>query len=120
MGNVSPNFNRKEFACHCGCGFAAVDVKLLKILENIREHFGAPVVVSSGCRCVEHNRKIGGAGDSMHTKGMAADIRVDDVSPLLVARYLENNYHNQLGIGIYDTWVHIDVRGYRVRWGYGV
>jgi len=44
-----------------------------KVLEPIREEFGA-VRVNSGYRCPELNKKIGGAKDSAHLYGVAADI----------------------------------------------
>lgn len=44
------------------------------VLDPLREKYGAPIPVSSGYRCVALNRVIGGAINSQHTKGEAADI----------------------------------------------
>ena len=44
------------------------------ILEPLREHFGEPVIISSGYRCNQLNVKVGGAYASQHTLGEAADI----------------------------------------------
>lgn len=45
------------------------------VLDPLRELWGAPIVVTSGFRCVKLNRAVGGASRSQHTKGQAADIR---------------------------------------------
>ena len=45
------------------------------VLEPLREHFGMPVVVSSGYRCKELNRVVGGVWNSQHLTGEAADIQ---------------------------------------------
>ena len=44
------------------------------ILEPLRQHFGEPVIISSGYRCNQLNVKVGGAYASQHTLGEAADI----------------------------------------------
>ena len=47
----------------------------LTVLEPLREHFGMPVVVSSGYRCKELNKLVGGVRDSQHLTGEATDIQ---------------------------------------------
>ena len=49
-----------------------------QVLEPLRQHFGQPVVISSGYRCPTLNRAVGGAKTSQHMTGEAADIRVPD------------------------------------------
>lgn len=115
MGDVSSHFNRKEFACKCGCGFAAVDVQLLGVLEAVRTHFNSPVTLDCACRCPAHNKAVGGVADSQHVHGMAADIKVKNVAPDDVATWLEQN-HSGCGIGRYNTFTHVDVRGHAARW----
>ena len=118
MNNLnSPHFVRKEFACRCGCGADTVDAALLKVLEQVRTHFGQPVYITSGHRCSSHNKKCGGSENSQHLLGKAADIQVKSASPTKVADYLEAIYPNSCGIGRYDSWVHIDVRDHPARWG---
>lgn len=115
MGDISMHFNRQEFACHCGCGFAAVDKQLNDVLEDIRCYFNAPVMINSACRCVAYNQKVGGAQQSQHTRGMAADIKVSNISANIVADYIEHK-HDKCSIGRYDTFTHIDVREVPARW----
>jgi len=116
MNRVSEHFTKEEFACSCGCGFQAVDVDLLAVLEDVRVFFNSPVTITSACRCVPLNRAIGSKDSSHHVKAMAADIHVKNVQPHTVAAYLETNYSNTLGIGRYDDFTHIDVRETKSRW----
>lgn len=114
---VSEHFNREEFACKCGCGFATVDVKLIQLLETVRNHFNAPVTISSGCRCKAYNAKIGGAKNSKHMEGIAADITVKGVSPDEVHKFITEHVGNYwAGIGKYATFTHIDSRQTPARW----
>ena len=118
---LSTNFRVSEFACHgdgC-CSETSIDDQLVQRLQQIRDHFGKPVTINSGYRCAVHNKKVGGASASRHTKGQAADIVVKDVSPVEVAKYAESIGVN--GIGLYDTtkdghFVHIDTRDTKSFW----
>lgn len=111
-------FKRTEFECKCGCGMITVDKELLEVLEDVREHFGKPVRITSGNRCESHNANVGGAKNSQHVKGIAADIKVKDVSAAEVYEYLDKKYPNSYGVGKYSSWVHIDVRPLMARWNY--
>ena len=117
MGDISPNFSRYEFACRCGCGHNTIDAETLTVLETLRTHFGEPVSVNSGNRCAKHNKAVGGASNSQHLYGRAADINVDSIPPNEVAKYLEHKYPAKYGIGRYRNFTHIDTRsGPAVRW----
>lgn len=105
---ISKHFSRSEFTCKCGCGLNTVDTQLLMFLEKIRAYFNKPVIINSGCRCTEYNRKVGGAKKSQHLIGRAADITVGSVSPQDVADYAESI--GVPGIGRYKTFTHIDSR----------
>jgi uncharacterized protein YcbK (DUF882 family) len=113
--SLSRHFHRSEFSCSCGCGFAAVDLELVAILEDVRSHFNSPVIITSGCRCEKKNTDVGGEKGSFHLKGMAVDFKVMGVDPAEVATYLEDKYSGY-GIGRYSTWTHLDVRNYTARW----
>ena len=76
-----PHFRKQEFSCKCGCGFDNINLKVVKILEEIRAHFdGKPVYVTSGCRCEKHNKKVGGIKGSKHLEGLACDFYIKGVS----------------------------------------
>lgn len=112
-------FKRVEFACKCGCGYDPVDVDLLDVLMTVRESFGQPVTITSGCRCPEHNKRVGGAPKSQHIFGKAADIRVQGVMSEVVASFLEQMYPDRYGIGNAVNFTHIDVKeGKPRRWTY--
>ncbi len=114
---ISRHFRRSEFACKCGCGFCAVDVELLAVLEGVREYFGAAVIINSPCRCKRHNQLEGGRKNSQHCNGLAADIRVAGVNSDVVWRHLLERYPNKYGIGRYRGRTHIDVKpGAARRW----
>jgi len=105
---------RAELACKCGCGFDTADYGLVCALNAIREHFGQPVIITSGCRCSAWNKAQGGAAGSQYLRGRAADIVVKGVHPADVAAFA--NTLNLGGIGVYPDFTHIDTRGGKVRW----
>lgn len=49
-------------------------VLIEQVLDPIREEFKKPINVSSGFRCKQLNKMVGGVSNSYHTKGMAADL----------------------------------------------
>ncbi len=51
----------------------------MECLDDIREQYGLPLYISSGYRCDELNRKVGGVKTSQHIKGQAADINLGSV-----------------------------------------
>jgi len=114
---ISKNFRRSEFACRCGCGFADIDIKLVKVLEEIRSISKSPIIITSGCRCEAHNTRVGGAKESQHVKGKAVDIKIIGYDSQVVADHIEKLYPYCYGIGRYSSWVHIDIRPEKVRWG---
>lgn len=118
---LAKNFALDEFKCKCGkCDPILVDEKLVTWLQQIRDHFGKAVTITSAYRCEKHNAapQVGGAKGSRHVKGMAADFRVQGITPQEVAKYAESI--GILGIGLYDNFVHIDTRTSKSFWkGHG-
>ena len=118
---LSANFNSIEFDCQgkgC-CSQTIINPQLVKYLQKIREHFNAPITITSAYRCSVHNSRVGGAPGSRHGKGDAADIVVKGHSPKEVAQYCESI--GIKGIGLYETaadgyFVHIDTRDYQSFW----
>lgn len=45
-----------------------------EFLDKLRENWGSPILVSSGYRCEELNKKVGGSKTSAHVKGYAVDL----------------------------------------------
>lgn len=51
-----------------------------QVLEPLRQHFGCPVVISSGYRCRRLNKAVGGVARSQHITGEAADLHLPDIA----------------------------------------
>ncbi len=114
---LSEHFKSSEFECHCGeCELVLPPMELIDVLEDVRSHFGKPVTVMSGYRCKVHNKNVGGAPRSKHKLGIAADIKVKDISPNDVHEYLCEKYPTRYGIGSYAYFTHCDVRPNKARW----
>lgn len=118
MGDLTKNFSRKEFACKCGeCSSNYIDIRLVKGLQALRDLIKLPIIINSATRCPKHNKSVGGVPNSQHVLGRAADIRVEGMSPSVVARKAEQvEVFRNGGIGVYSTFVHVDVRGHKARW----
>lgn len=56
--------------------------RLMDYLDKVREAFGKAIIVTSGFRSLRLNKRIGGAPESQHMKGQAADIRPHDIKEL--------------------------------------
>ena len=113
---LSTNFRVNEFACSDGSDPVFISPELVEVLQKIREHFGKPVTINSGFRTAAHNKSVGGATYSQHLYGTAADIVVKGVQPTEVAAYANTLMPNTGGIGIYNTFTHVDVRTAKSRW----
>lgn len=103
-------FKVKEFACKDGSQVVFIDDYLYTILDILRNKLGKPVIITSGYRTPEWNKKCNGAKYSYHMRGMAADIRVDGMSAKELAKELDKIIEGSCGIIVYDSWVHFDVR----------
>ena len=118
---LSENFVSTEFDCHgkgC-CSETTVNPKLVEYVQKIRDHFGKSITITSGYRCATHNKNVGGATGSRHSKGDAADIVVSGITPAEVAKYAESI--GIKGIGLYETnvdghFTHIDTRDVKSFW----
>jgi uncharacterized protein YcbK (DUF882 family) len=117
--HLTSSFKVKEFACNDGSDVILIHADLPAVLQNIRNQFGKPIIINSGYRTPEYNKKVGGATRSQHCYGTAADIVVDGIPPASVAiaaeKALKESGHPG-GIGLYKSFVHVDVRSKRYRW----
>ena len=120
LGDLSTNFWSKEFRCPCKkCRKKKVRVsslllfKLELMIMIIDEglDFHKPVIVLSGNRCEEENKRIGGFPGSKHipdSDGEAADIKVKGISPIKLGLIAEKV--GGLRIGIAKWGIHVDVK----------
>ena len=109
------HFKESEFACKC-CGKTKPNRELMTVLQLVRIHFNQPVTITSSYRCPKHNKAVGGASKSKHLEGIAADIQVKGVELTEVHHLLTSLFPEHYGIGLYKTFVHIDVRPTKARW----
>lgn len=111
------NFKVSEFRCK-GTGKLpsnGMNSELLTKLEELRHKLGnKSIVINSGYRTPSHNKKVGGASNSQHLYGRAADIVVRGVKPSVVYKEADKLFKNG-GVGKYTTFTHVDVRGYKAR-----
>ena len=113
---LSTHFKVKEFACKDGSDAVLVAPRLVMVLQSIRSHFGVPVVIHSAYRTPQYNKQANGAEHSQHCYGTAADISVRGQTPAAVAAYARQLMPDWGGVGIYDSFTHIDVREAKADW----
>jgi uncharacterized protein YcbK (DUF882 family) len=117
MSKITENFSLQEFNSKCGRlmpnNVMINIIELAKNLQVLRDEVKRPITITSGYRSPEHNAKVGGAKNSQHTQGTAADIKVSGMTPkevaLAIEKLIEQGKMKQGGIGIYKSWVHYDI-----------
>ena len=97
----------------------AEQVKNLKhlcenVLQPLRDHLGKPVVINSGFRSQAVNMAVGGANNSQHMKGEAADIKCKDFpyAKQIYAWIMDNLKFDQVILERKGNavWVHVSYR----------
>lgn len=73
---LSAHFNVQEFKCKCGQSHdILISDELIQKLEELYIALGcSKIIVTSGYRCPEHDKAVGGTSSGQHTKGTAADV----------------------------------------------
>ena len=124
MGDLTKNFNKSEFECNDGSEmpedvFENVEVQAQN-LQTIRDFYNASVIINSAYRSPSYNKSVGGAINSQHLTGNAADITVKGYTPKQVADTIEGLIRigaiEEGGLGRYNTFTHYDRRGNKARW----
>lgn len=129
---LTENFSLNEFACKTGepvpQKYLGAVQKLAENLQVLRDEVNKDsksektIKINSAYRNAAHNQKIGGKPNSQHLYAKAADIKVKGLKPEKVAEIIEqliaDGKMREGGIGIYDTFVHYDIRGTKARWDY--
>lgn len=122
--NLTSNFRLEEFASPDADYFPISVInnlhELAQNLEKLRSRLGVAIHVNSGWRTKEHNRRVRGESDSQHLYGKAADIWSEIYSPKeihdLIEQLINAGAMQQGGLGLYNTFVHYDIRGTKARW----
>ncbi|HEU4775869.1 MAG TPA: D-Ala-D-Ala carboxypeptidase family metallohydrolase, partial [Telluria sp.] len=116
--NLSPHFSLAELVASQVATRQGIDnapapaivanlTHLAALLEQVRTLVGAPIAISSGYRSPALNKAVGGASNSAHVLGLAADISAAKLAPKALALLIQQSdiAFDQL---IYEgTWVHI-------------
>lgn len=116
--NLSPHFSLAELTGSQVATRQGIDntpvpaiianlTRLAMVLEQVRALVGAPITISSGYRSPTLNKAVGGASNSAHVLGLAADISTNKLAPKALAMLIRQSgiLFDQL---IYEgTWVHI-------------
>jgi hypothetical protein len=116
--NLSPHFSLAELVSSQVATGKGIDnapapaivanlTRLAALLEQVRALVGAPIAISSGYRSPALNKAVGGAANSAHVLGLAADISTAKLTPKALALLIRQSdiAFDQL---IYEgTWVHI-------------
>ncbi len=113
------HFNFSEFTSKDGAGFSGGKVGAAEVRENVRRLMykleavrkkagGAAITVNSGFRSINHNSSVGGASNSQHMYGIAADIVISGRSVSQAIGYAQTSGFS--GIIRYNTFTHVDSR----------
>lgn len=109
---VGKNFSHIEFACPCPrCGGFPKEPSetLVRLADQIRDHFGSPMIITSGVRCQAHNDELpGSAKNSYHIRGKAMDFYVSGKTSSQVLSYVNTIPHHYT-YAIDSNCVHVDV-----------
>lgn len=92
----------------------------LKIIDRMSSEMNRPLnCILSAYRSPRYNKAVGGKSRSLHMQNQALDVQFHGASPshvASVARYLRKKGKFSGGIGKYNSFVHVDTRGYNADW----
>ena len=127
MGDLTKNISRHELRCKCGnCSVTIQDhepiIQVIQgVCDRIATEYGIEKVrldITSAARCREHNLAVRSNDESQHIRCNAMDIQIfvgdAQMPPDLVATYLPDGFVG--GVGVYNTFTHIDTRNKIARW----
>lgn len=130
MGDLTLNISKSELFCNCNnCDVRIQDHEaIIQIVQGACDYFASEhnvkkvrLQITSSARCYDYNRQIGSNDNSQHPRCNAMDIKIfvgsEQIPPKKVYEYFSDIYPFGMGVGLYDTFCHIDSREKRARWG---
>ena len=89
-----------------------IEALVSNVLDPLRDAFGKPVYVSSGFRSARLNMAVGGAKNSQHLKGEAADITANSrENNKWLFEYIRDNLPFDQLVDEYNySWIHVSVK----------
>lgn len=112
------NFNQKEFVMGDINVFDDMNEKFLLKLDNVREIFGQPMIITSSYRNAIYNKQVGGSENSMHLLGRAVDIKISQYTGVQIRKLVNILTCLGLSYGIDKNFIHIDDRENATMWIY--
>jgi uncharacterized protein YcbK (DUF882 family) len=137
MGDITKNISQYELDCKCGetdCNVTILSYEpVIQYWQDACDYFAkkygvdkVKLIITSGGRCYTYNRlpiNKGGAGsndNSRHPRCNAIDGKIyingNQIPPKDVYDYFDNRFKYSCGIGLYNTFTHLDTRTKRSRW----
>lgn len=115
---ITEHFNSKEFQCKCGRNHSIeINDKLIAKLEELHKALNcSKIIITSGYRCTQHDKAVGGNGSGQHTLGNAADIICYDSknvpinSKIVCCVAQDLDFRGIANIDNTYTYTHVDVR----------
>lgn len=123
---LTENFSISEFRCKDGSEVpASLRINAQKLADNLqvlRTALGSAILINCAYRTTKHNKKVGGVSNSQHLYCKAADIRTRKHTPKeirsKILKLIKDGKMSEGGLGLYNTFVHYDVRGTEARWDF--
>lgn len=93
-----------------------------RVIDELRARIGTPIRITNAYRSSAYNAAVGGKPGSLHMKFNALDFQVPGMSTSDYAAVLRQMRDGDQffagGIGLYNTFVHVDTRGTNATWGF--
>tara|TARA_R110000824_G_scaffold401754_1_gene614888 strand:- start:13030 stop:13428 length:399 start_codon:yes stop_codon:yes gene_type:complete len=108
-------FSAEELECKCGgaplsCSTPDFCDLLLSDLDELREEWRAPLWITSGKRCKNHNKRVNGHRRSAHLLGKAVDIKMfpKDYIKFIALIHRKSKHITGVGLGLKRGFIHLD------------
>lgn len=98
-------------------------IPTIRVLDELREYYGEPIIINSTYRTIPYNAKIGGKENSLHLSFNAVDWTVKNKKDLYGLYLTLNKWdmipnkfdflvkpNGNFGLGLYETFIHLDTR----------
>ena len=91
---------------------------LKTVLETLTNAVGYTLDITSAYRSPDYNASVGGSKKSMHMQGKAVDVIMTGKSDSERQQFIQAAIDAGIkGVGVYNTFTHIDIRDNKAAWG---
>ena len=107
---ISDHFSKKDFICQ-DSGKFKISLGLVGALEELRAKTKKRITIIKGFECPDVAEKKGQIKRNLHVKGLAADIKIEGMTPIEIIKSAETiESITGIGLNIENDYVHIDTR----------